>query len=260
MDSYLVLPNGSRLEGIKYYDIADAAKQIVNTKIKDDENLKNKFNEFKKNYKHFEPFLDFLIIYMGFKFMNPFVIEEGCLYGKDGDLHYIMYPFDKIHRKDIIYPKSDDISLGIDTFSSDNLADSVVSPEGLCYKLNRENGDFHEMFYEVILKNKMIYKRKLYEDYITCMKNNSMVYYNINAYFRDRLGFLQVVKYPDDSGHILFDHELKSGYVDGMLKGIKEMYPKMSFEESHISNDMIDECNDMKSEMSDIYDGRRIRF
>ena len=64
MDSYLVLPNGSRLEGIKYYDIADAAKQIVNTKIKDDENLKNKFNEFKKNYKYFEPFLDFLIIYM----------------------------------------------------------------------------------------------------------------------------------------------------------------------------------------------------
>ena len=49
MDSYLVLPNGSRLEGIKYYDIADAAKQIVNTKIKDDENLKNKFNEFKNS-------------------------------------------------------------------------------------------------------------------------------------------------------------------------------------------------------------------
>ena len=44
-----------------------------------------------------------------------------------------------------------------------------------------------------------------------------------------------------------------------MLKGIHEMYPKINIEPD-FSSDMIDECIEMKSEMSDIYDGRRIRF
>ena len=72
MESYLEMPNGKKLEGIKYYDIADAAMQIVNTRISEDEVLNNKFNEFKKDYKHFEPYLDFLIIHMGYIFYNPF--------------------------------------------------------------------------------------------------------------------------------------------------------------------------------------------
>lgn len=258
MESYLEMPNGNRLEGIKYYDIADAAMQIVEIKITEDEDLRMKFNEFKKDYKHYEPYLDFLIIYLGYKFIKPFCTEEGYLYGLNGELHYLMHPYDEIHKTDIIYPKSDDKSLGINSFSVDELDDSVISPDGLCYKLNRDNGDYHQMFYEVILMNKMISNKKIYEDYITCMKENSMVYYNINAYFRDRLGFLQVVKYPDNSGHIIYNAELKDGYVDGMLNGIKGMYPKIMLEENNIPSNMVEECNNMKAEMNNIYEGRRI--
>lgn len=259
MDSYLVMPNGSRLEGIKYYDIADAAMQIVNTRIKEDEGLKNKFDEFKKDYKHFEPFLDFLIIHMGFKFINPFVIEEGYFYGKDGKLIYVEHP-NEISKKEREYPKSDDKSLSIDNFSVDNATISVISPEGLCYKFKRESGYFHAMFFELILMNKMIYKKELYEDYKTCMMSKNDVYYNINAYFRDRLGYLQAAIYDDKTGHVLYNEDLKTGYIDGIINGIHEMYPKVGFESSHIPSNMIEEAKDMKSEMSEIYDGRRIRF
>lgn len=259
MESYLEMPNGKKLEGIKYYDIADAAMQIVNTRISEDEVLNNKFNEFKKDYKHFEPYLDFLIIHMGYIFYNPFIVEEGYFYGRDGKLVYVEHPND-VSKKERIYPKSDDKSLRIDNFSVDSATISVISPEGLCYKFDRESGYFHGMFFELILMNKMIYKRRLYEDYITCMMNKSSVYYNINVYFRDRLGYLQAAIYDDNTGHVLYNEELKTGYIDGIIKGIHEMYPKVGFEASHIPYNMIEESNEMKEEMSEIYDGRRIRF
>ncbi len=258
MDSYLIMPNGNKLEGVKYFDILDTAKYIVEYKIKEDINLKNKFNEFKMDYKYFEPYLDFLIIHLGYKFMNPF-FDEGILYGEDGELRYKMYP--ENNPKDyIVYPKSDNKSLGIDTFSVDTFADSVISPDGVCYKFDRTKGGYHGRVFKLILMNKMSYSKILYNDFITCMNEKSNVYYNIDAYFINRLGYLQAVKYSDNTGRIIYNNELKGGFVDGLLKGVHEMYPKVHFEETHIPSELIEEAKDMKSEMIDIYDGRRIRF
>lgn len=258
MDSYLITPDGSEMHNFKYYDIADTAKQIVEYKINEDINLKRLFEDFKKDYKYFEPYLDFLLIHLGYKFMNPF-FDVGILYGENGELRYKMHPEDK--PKDyMLYPKSDNKSLGIDTFSVDTFSDSVISPDGVAYKFDRSKGGYHGRVFELILMNKMSYNKMLYDDYITCMNEKSNVYYNINAYFINRLGYLQAVKYPDNTGRIIYNFELKGDFVDGLLKGVHEMYPKIHFEETHIPAEIVEEANDMKSEMSDIYDGRRIRF
>ena len=57
----------------------------------------------------------------------------------------------------------------------------------------------------------------LYEDYLRCYKEDSEIYYLINAYFKDRLGYLQVVKYDNNSGHIIYNADLASGYIKNML-------------------------------------------
>ncbi|MBP3766534.1 MAG: hypothetical protein J6G98_05080 [Bacilli bacterium] len=257
LNSYLMKPNGEVIN-IEYYDIADKAMDIVNSMISNNENLKLEFEQFKIGYNHFDPFLDFLIIHLGFVFVNPFCTEEGYLYGKSGELHYVLNPFDEKHKKDMIYPKSDDKSLGIDMFSVDKLCDCIIDNYGRVYNINRDNGDFHGMYYEIVLMNKMIENKRLYEDYKTCTNEYDELYYVINAYFRDRLGYVQVVKYPDDTGHVLCNSELKSGYIDGVIKGIKEMYPNMNVEYSHIPLEIVDECKDIQSEVSDIYASRRI--
>ncbi len=178
---------------------------------------------------------------------------------KDGKLIYAEYSNDTL-LEEREYPKSDNKSLGIDTFSVDTFADSVISPDGVAYKFDRSKGGSHGRVFELILMNKMSYNKMLYNDYITCMNEKSNVYYNINAYFINRLGYLQAVKYSDNTGRIIYNFELKGGFVDGLLKGVHEMYPKIHFEEAHIPSELIEEAKDMKSEMSDIYDGRRIRF
>ncbi len=257
-ESYFLTPSGKRMPGIKYYELEETAKQIVDLYLEKDDNLKQSFDSFKKDYIHYSPYIDFLICKLNYKLINPFITEEGYLYGKDEKIIYVQNAFDDKYRKTLEYPKASDKDLHIERVNIDNIEDSIIDPNGNCYILNRESSEFHQQYFETILLHKMAKNKELYEDYIKCIKEYNDIFYLINVYFRDRLGYLQVVKYPNGSGHILYNDQLKDDYITNLLSSIKDFYPNISLEKSIIPEELIDSSIEIKNEMSDIHESRRI--
>ena len=255
--SCLITPSGKSFSNIKYYELANIAKQIVEIYIKKSEVIKSKFEEFSKGYSYFEPYLDFLICYLGYKITNPFIIDDGILSGDTDKFIYTMYP-NSDDRKQIVYPRANDIELGIDHFSIDNISDSIIESSGRCYKINRQKNFIHQYIYEIILFEKATKSKILYDDYLECYNEKSEIYYLINAYFKDRLGYLQVVKYDDESGYIYYNKDLSSGYIINLLDSIKQFHPNIDIIPSFLPNNLIESSKKIKNEMSGFYESRRI--
>lgn len=256
MYSGLVSATGKEFEQFKYYDIGDQAEQLVKIYIERDPNLKEEFIEFKKDYTHFKPYLDFLICRLGYQFKNPF-LTEGTLYGKNGEIYY------KSTDLEYKYLKASDSDLNISHVNIDNIVDSIIDPEGLCYTIDRKEGQYHEQYFDTILMHRMISNKELYCDYIKCKNEYENIYYITNAYFRNRLGYLQVVKYPNGSGHILYNSDLATSYIKGLLNSVKEFYPNIQLNDDEIPEELIDDARNMRDEvidieMSELYEGRRL--
>lgn len=256
--SYLLTPTGQVVKNINYYEFEDIARQIVDLSLRENPNLKLNFDEFKKNYTHYSPYIDYLICKLNYQFINPFVTEEGCLCSKGNRLFYVQYALDDKFRTITEYPKASDKDLHISHVSIDSIDNSIIDPNGICYTLDRKKDEVHQQYYETILMHKMINNKMLYEDYVKCSSEYSDTYYLINTYFRDRLGYLQVVKYLGDSGYVLYNEQLKESYINNLLSSINDFYPNMSLEKSILPDELIESSIEIKNEMSDIYEGRRI--
>lgn len=256
-NSYLLTPSGKPFPHIKYYEIADAARQIVDIHINKSEIIKQQFEEFSKGYSYFDSYLDFMICYLGYKIRNPFITDDGLLEGNKNGFIYTMYP-DREDKRVINYPKGDNIELGIDHFSIDNVKDSIIDSTGRCYKINRDKNYIHQYYYEIILLEKASENKRLYDDYLKCYRENNELYHLVNNYFRDRLGYLQVTKYDNDSGHINYNRDLSGDYIINLLDSIKQFYPNIDIIPSYLPADIIESSRNIKNEMSGFYESRRI--
>ena len=72
-----------------------------------------------------------------------------------------------------------------------------------------------------------------------------------------------MVKYPNGSGHILYNSDLATSYIKGLLNSVKEFYPNIQLNDDEIPEELIDDARNMRDEvidieMSELYEGRRL--
>lgn len=216
-ETYLIDELGNNIK-IPYYEIGAFAKEKVNEYIKDSINAKD-FEDFRKNYTVYEPYFDYLICKMHYKIENPFIFSSGTLMGKN----------DRFIYKNLLeynYPKVSDTDLKIAPFNIEQIADEIIDPLGIVYKIDRTRDITHEETYEIILMEKMINNKRLYEDYVQSKTLDPDTYYNINAYFRNKLGYAQMTVYKDGkSGFILSNPDVAPEYIQNIVRTIENMHP-----------------------------------
>lgn len=262
-ESGLITPEGEIIH-IPYYEIGKYIENVVIKYI--DENLDNKelFELFKQGYNYFSPYFDFAIMCLGYKMINPLVVEQSTLYAKDGEM---------VNKPNNLLPESHydrvtDFNYHIGKVNTDNLRDCVLSGDLIQFEVNRDKKRYHQDVYEIILIEKMIYNEILYKDFLLCMTNPKYknIYPNIDCYFRGRLGFAHVVVYEDKSGYIIYNKDLKSKHLDSFLFELKSSYPQIDPENDvenlsyFFSEEEIKKILEFKQEIGEINECRRIQF
>lgn len=226
IESGLITPNGEKII-IPYYEVGSYLRKIIDNYISLNDTNKKLFDDFKKDYKRFDPDIDFCLCVLGYKLYNPFLFDNKII---EGNGNYLA----DSDNKNIVYKKSTNLDLKIDNVSSDNLKDCVIDSYGTKFEIDRENSFHHEQLFELLLMQYMKDDKQLYDDYIDCRENKSEFFPTINSYFRNKLGFLQVVVYEDNSGYVLYNQALLSEYKENLLSSIKDFYPKIQFEPDYI--------------------------
>lgn len=240
---------------IPCYEIGKYFENIVNKYIDENENNKQIFKQFESNYSYFEPYLDFCLCQLGYKILNPFGIEQSILYGKGNTIYNETLEADKVISE---YPKAENITFNIGRANFEDLKDGIIMPNGLKYETSDIIG--HNKIFEMLLIQNMIYNKMLYEDYIKCRTNPdySDIYYNISSYFRNRLGTIQVVIYPDKNGYILVNKMLQDDFMTNFLNSVKEFYPNIEINPSDLPPELYESSLEMKEEIGEVYENRRL--
>lgn len=256
MKKYLISPNGKPFKNVEYYELADAAEHIIKIYCEKDENIKKKYEEFKKNYTFFNPDIDFLLCHLGYRLNYPFITDDGVLYGNENGLKYILHP----NTEDEIvfnYPTASDKDLGIKRLEVEKLDPCVISPNGTYYAVDRSKGYIHQYIFETILLQISSKNKKLYEDYLEHYDINDELFYIVNAYFKNRLGYAYVQQYDNKSGYIFYNKELINERVYNIIKTIKAVYPTISLEPESIPYKEVLSAKNMMNEMSERRESRR---
>ena len=260
----VVAPNGTVII-IPYYEIGNFFENLVNKYISMDAKNKKIFEAFQSEYHYHEPYFDFCILHLGYKIQNPIPIEEGILYGENGEMTY-----HRINSKlpDSHYYKLSDMSYHIEKVSPYYLTNSIIDPTGIKYDVDYVNHRYHDDIYELILVEKMIYDKELYEDYVHCMTGElkEFTYQSIARYFRGRLGYTQVALI-DSEGEKSFFIVIKSDtiipYPNGdFLSIVKDVYSKVEVcpenYDSFLSEEEVKRAQEMKESIGEKYESRRI--
>lgn len=204
-----------------------------------DQNVRNKnlFNEFKKDYSYFKPYLEFAIIHLGYKIINPLIIEESILISKDEQLNNISH--NSVNNTESIYKykKCIDKNYDIEKLNCNNIKNGILTPDEYQISIVRETEQYHEQLFEIILIQKIIYDEFLYNDYKDCMTKRSDDFYNINSYFRNRLGYVQICCYEDMTGFFLCNKYLDNN-IKKTIETVIKKYPKMIKEEEDVENEL----------------------
>ena len=257
MKSYLIGPNNKPFANVEYYELADAANHIINLYCEKDENIKKKYEEFKKDYTYFNPDIDFLLCHLGYKLNYPFITDDGILCGNEDGLKYIMHP-DTQDEKTYNYPTASDKDLGIKRLKVENLKSSVIDPNGIYYEVDRDKNYIHQYIFEIILLQKASKNKKLYEDYLDHYDINDELFYIVNAYFKNRLGYAYVQQYENKAGYIFYNKDIINNRVYEIIKSIKNVYSTMELTPSSLPYDMISSTRNIMNEMSDTHESRRL--
>lgn len=183
MEIKLISPSGNIIK-LPYYEILNYASLLCEKFISLNENNKKLFDEFKKNYNFFLPYFDFMILKLNYKMEDPF-FRNGILLSKNDEIFFK----DKLTHKEFLYPKSDDISIGLNN-DYDNLDTCLIDYDGNIFNINKTKKFHHEEYEEKILNEFMINNKEICEDY--CNYINSKNVKTVGFYMREHLGFAKI--------------------------------------------------------------------
>jgi hypothetical protein len=186
IDSYIVFPNGKERK-CKYYDIEYLCQKIINDLISTDEQIKNKFEEYKKNYTYFSPYFDFLLFELNYKIKNPFNLENSILYADKK-----MICLEHNNLKTEIFTKSDDITIGLEKLDVSNLEKSMVDSN--LNAIKPQGMKWHLYISRFILNHYFIQDAKLYKEYIEDCLPNMFYQYDYVQFLISRKPFFSLDK------------------------------------------------------------------
>lgn len=236
---------------IPYYQIGTYAEDVCKQYIEQDEVHKIQFETFIKNYSFFKPYLDFLLFELEYKMVNPLLhnnsmwcVENGRLILKSAD-------------KDQYYSSVCDKDLGIEYINPENITDCVIDLKGRVYKACRDLGLHHEIIYELIINQYLIYDKELFDIYEEYMKGSL----NVMPFARNMLGFYQMVTYHDGTGCVVYCDDFYNSYIDNIFKRIQELNPGFSINPYKIhSKESLEIANKCIEKVGELNENRRLRF
>ena len=194
----LISPSGQK-EEICYYDIEQRFIDIVQNL---DNDKKEQFEEFKKDYHYFTPYFDFVIMELGYMIENPMGYTHALLLYRD---HKIMIiddmDYEKYQKEGVFHPiydyfvKCDDVTLNIhqlvdelDHYPNDinQLENSIIDRNNMV--LSIEHLRFHQNLAFLIVNQLIIKDKKIYDLYISY---DEIVTKEIN-FLEDKLGYIRL--------------------------------------------------------------------
>lgn len=241
-EPYLINATGQGIQ-IPYYEIGSYAEKVVNEYINLSDENKLEFQEFQEDYVYFKPYFDFLISHLGYKFVNPFISKVSVLTYKDG------YFMDSSIPNMPQIPLATDENYKINFLSVSSISSSIISPNGFCFKVQKNKSIYttYEKVLKMILIEKMIYDKKIYDNYINSINNLSSDFeHNIYNFF-EYLGYIRLDVFNDNTGFVSYDSLNLTDTTSQYLLAIEKLYPKIHLIDQNI-----------KKQESDLYEGRRL--
>lgn len=186
IDSILISPSGEEII-CKYYEINEISKKIIKDLCDKDRTMKEKFDEFSKNYGYFEPFFDFLLCELGYVIKNPFNFENAVFYAKNKKifLKHLSEDFE-------IFGLSSDDEIGLEKVNEHNMGISMV--DGNLMAIKPKGIKRHEIMSRFILNNYFIKNKQMYEEYIEDSKESIFYYYRYVDFLCSHLPFIRLEK------------------------------------------------------------------
>lgn len=223
-EPYLVDKNNNLIK-IPCYEIGTFMKQIIENYINLNEKNKQEYEKFKNNYSHFNSDLDFLILKLGYKLINPLLTNnQDEIISKHNNIYLRHY-----NCETKLSPVDNEHFI-INQINMDSFQTSVVSNTGLQYSIY-PSSKIHVTHSEIcihILLDKILYNKESYLLYIKALEKDPHYKYDLEAFFISELGFLQIVRFSDDSGYIIYDSSKITEDLTMLLESIKNQYSKMS--------------------------------
>jgi hypothetical protein len=179
---------------------------------------KNIYEKFKEDYKTFNPNLDFLLSNMGYLLELPFN-EDILLTGLEDNL-IDLNTFRKKYQ--YIYPRVTEKNLNIHKLGVDNVESGMIDPNGILYSIDKKDIT-HLQVCELLTLHMIMNNEEIYQKYL----ENKHKYNDPIAFLVNELGFVRVVVYPNKSGIILYNEDIASGYIKGMINSVKDFYPEI---------------------------------
>lgn len=246
-----IIDKNHNLIEMPYYEIGNYLKNIVKEYISLKDENKIEFDEFKKDYTFFKPYYDFAIFKLGYQILNPLFNEDTLGYAKD-DKFIIEEINNKKHPN--IYPKTNDTEIEVKYANPSNIYPCIIDQNGRCFRTNRDKDQIHEQLCEQLLNQIMIYNKTICEDYYeNCIINHNFP--NINFYFINRLGFIQISEI-----YVLYNKNLINDYTINLLNKILSDNSELNKSTSVLDDDKIEETLNIIDCVSDEYENRRLRL
>ena len=239
----LISKNGKK-EKIPYYEIEQKCIEIIEHL---DSDMKQKFEEFKKDYHYFNPYFDFVIMILGYVIENPMGYTNSLLTFHD-DKFYILknMNYEKYCMGNVEYPKydffikSDDITLNIHKISTESKMyqdDMVCLQNGIIdrqnYFLSINNLKFHQNLATLIVNQLIIKNRKIYYEF---QKYDEFHLREMN-FLEDKMGYIRL----GISENIIFPSYRKSLISEEQKKLLSKIDEIMDIILFNCDKDKIDE-------------------
>lgn len=187
---------------MKYYDIYEFAKKKCFEYIHSSEENHNKFYWFSKEYKTFEPYLDFFLCHLGYAILNPLNYHNVIAYGTETSVIFkeienqnnslsILKNADGFDEN--TYRRCNEIALNIRNYTTDIEDDGIILPTGKFLTVDRRIHQTHEMIATIILNQYLIKNKELYEDFVKYIKeqyNNQGMTINESNYETTVINYL----------------------------------------------------------------------
>ncbi|MDD3453851.1 MAG: hypothetical protein PHN42_06235 [Bacilli bacterium] len=163
MQTSLIDKYGNKKQ-INYYELESECIKIINNL---DNDLKNKFNEFKLKYKDFNPYFDFVIMYLGYCIENP-MGYDNCLLISNNEKIYIFKNNNYINNKiyETCFTSCDNQTLNISkvTYNINEFDNGLINKNNIF--ISNKDMLTHSDTAEMILNQILISNKQIYEEYI----------------------------------------------------------------------------------------------
>lgn len=223
---------------IPYYQLEKVCKEIVRNYLKEpgltkEESLKRKkdFFEFRKGYKTFSPYFDFVFTRLSYQLQNPFMISNTYLefQEEEGKIYYYARPdgdhFNKWEKEELLHPlfmdgKEENIRREVIRKNLDNLCECFIDEEGMIVTL-KDKLDSHSFWSRQWVHERVKQNYCFYQCYLNLLEDDSLLYFDQSKLMIQFCNMIQVALIGKENYLIRFHSDYLSQIQRDLIEYLK---------------------------------------